>query len=721
MNSALNWNDAPGGGGVAASNFLDTEAIYDLNGTTPNTLGATLTILGTFANSGSSVTVAIGTSRTLQLGNSINNAGSIIIDGLGTSSSLTLSRSGDQDIPEITGLAALNLSGGGTKTATAAIETDALLISGASTVLDMSSFQLTDLGSGISFSSDQTIKSAYTGGLPFPEGLNITSPSGYPTIELNASADQSIPGGGATYPILTLSGSGTKSISSGTVTIIGPTSTRGYLDVKEQTALVVGSGTTLDVSIATVTLYATTASDYGQLLVEGTLTNNVSNTTFVKQHYLDLSAARWIHLGTGLTGADLSTLTETGGSMVLSSTSTGSVWYWDATTSKWTSPASLSGQDPEEGFTIYAGNANGTDFLRVGSGTVAAEGSGVATSTTNVTLSYHDGTDGDPLFSGGASGYGWNLIANPYTATYDWDGQTLPSNTNNAVYVWDGINDQYTSFVSGVSANGGSRYIAPGQAFWVQTTAAPGGTLDLDPAQLTVTEEPTMFKTKLDYVHLQLKDASGQQQDEIAVRFNSAATNGFDGSFDAHKLPNGIGIPNLSADFGNQPLSVSTAPATTTSFPVSLEANGGPQNLVFTLNQTELESFTTVYLEDLHTGTTVELSNGGSYSFVHTDLDIEDRFILKFSGSTIGVDEEAIEDAVAMSILNNELVIFNHSEVLSLDATILDIQGRVISSFVSDLESQRTSVALPNLPAGVYFIRYTTNNGKGGVQRISKY
>ena len=142
---------------------------------------------------------------------------------------------------------------------------------------------------------------------------------------------------------------------------------------------------------------------------------------------------------------------------------------------------------------------------------------------------------------------------------------------------------------------------------------------------------------------------------------------------------------------------------------------------MFTIDQTELGSFTTVHIEDLHTGTTVELSNGGSYSFVHTDMDIEDRFVLKFSGSTIGIEEEVLENQVSMSIVDDELFIFNHSDALSLDAVLLDIQGRIITTFETGIASPRTSILLPNLSSGVYIVRYKTNEGHHGLQRISKY
>ena len=710
LNAALSWNDNQGGGGTPATGFTNSNDIFDLNGKSPSTFVTNETIAGQLTNSSATkATIRIGTLETLIVSGTIPSVNNIEINIMVANSKLILSHSGDSNIPEITGNGILEISGAGTKTATASINAHSLILN---STLDMETHQLTGVTGVTNNSSFVTLLSSCTSGLPFPEGL--TFPIDFDVV-LYAGADQEIPCGDASYSYLSLTGNSTKTISSGKVTIQTAPIAFG-LAINPSTALVVPSGMTLDVSGADVILSAS-ASQYAQLLVQGTFTANGS-TTVEKEYDLDLSSARWFHRGIGVTGANLDSLPAENGSLVSSSGPNGSIWFWNANNSKWTNPPSLTNNDPKIGYTIFAGNEGGTNFLRVGSGIVKAEGTGVATGTINIPLAYHDGTGGDPLFVGGASGYGWNLIANPYTATYDWDGQTLPSSTSSAVYVWNGTN--YSSYVGGSGTNGGSRYIAPGQAFWVQTTATPGGTLDLLPSKLTVAE-PVFLKTNLDYVHLQLKKASGQQLDEIAVGFNAAATNGFDGSFDAHKLPNSVGTPNLSADFGNQPLSISRAPSTTTDFPVRLESNGGPQNLMFTIDQTELGSFTTVHIEDLHTGTTVELSNGGSYSFVHTDMDIEDRFVLKFSGSTIGIEEEVLENQVSMSIVDNELFIFNHSDALSLDAVLLDIQGRIITTFETSIASPRTSILLPNLSSGVYIVRYKTNVGHHGLQRISKY
>ncbi|MBL7941697.1 MAG: hypothetical protein JNM00_02970, partial [Flavobacteriales bacterium] len=71
--------------------------------------------------------------------------------------------------------------------------------------------------------------------------------------------------------------------------------------------------------------------------------------------------------------------------------------------------------------------------------------------------------------TGNANGDGWNLVANPYPSAINWDQASgwTKTNINNAVYVWDADNQQYASYVNGVSNNGGSPVIPSSQSFWV--------------------------------------------------------------------------------------------------------------------------------------------------------------------------------------------------------------------------------------------------------------
>jgi len=67
---------------------------------------------------------------------------------------------------------------------------------------------------------------------------------------------------------------------------------------------------------------------------------------------------------------------------------------------------------------------------------------------------------------------GANLVGNPYAATIDWNAVTKAGNVSQVIRVWNPSNRQYSTYNGQYGVNGGTRYIGPGQAFFVQTDGA---------------------------------------------------------------------------------------------------------------------------------------------------------------------------------------------------------------------------------------------------------
>ncbi len=63
-----------------------------------------------------------------------------------------------------------------------------------------------------------------------------------------------------------------------------------------------------------------------------------------------------------------------------------------------------------------------------------------------------------------------NLIGNPYAATIDWNAVTKTANVSQAIRVWNPSNRQYATYNGEYGINEGTRYLGPGQAFFVQAT-----------------------------------------------------------------------------------------------------------------------------------------------------------------------------------------------------------------------------------------------------------
>ncbi len=144
---------------------------------------------------------------------------------------------------------------------------------------------------------------------------------------------------------------------------------------------------------------------------------------------------------------------------------------------------------------------------------------------------------------------GWNLVGNPYPCTIDWDAATGWTKTNiyAGIYIWRDDLQQYASYVSGGSStNGGSRYIASGQAFWVKANASSPSLQATE--DVKVDQNATFFVRKAKnnqifqnqpYMEIKIfveNTSNGWYRDESVVRFSNNFTPVFDSCCDAYKL-----------------------------------------------------------------------------------------------------------------------------------------------------------------------------------------
>ncbi|HET6992054.1 MAG TPA: hypothetical protein VFJ43_12050, partial [Bacteroidia bacterium] len=241
--------------------------------------------------------------------------------------------------------------------------------------------------------------------------------------------------------------------------------------------------------------------------------------------------------------------------------------------------------------------------------------------------------------SGGPTQDGWNMLGNPYPSTIDWDaaGWTR-TGTDNVLSIWNPANAQYAQYVGGIGVNGGTKYIASSQAFWVHAIAA-------NPA-ISITEA---VKSSVDasFLHsaqqqqannlLSLTLTGSMGADQSIVRFDPSATDTFDVNFDALKFASmDTTMPYLSSVMDSATdLAISTLPPLNSSITVPLHVVVGSSGN-YTIRRdsiSELPHSMCVILEDLMNGAITQLSQGASYSFYISDTTSAVRFLLHFGPS----------------------------------------------------------------------------------------
>ncbi len=126
-----------------------------------------------------------------------------------------------------------------------------------------------------------------------------------------------------------------------------------------------------------------------------------------------------------------------------------------------------------------------------------------------------------------------NLLGNPYAATIDWNSVTKTNNVNVALRVWNPSNRQYSTYNGEYGINGGTRYIGPGQAFFVQSTGSNASVTFTESAKISnVAQSKPLYNTIMsvnDKVlatdNLNLNTSQVQEEQPFIIRAKLAKTN----------------------------------------------------------------------------------------------------------------------------------------------------------------------------------------------------
>jgi len=292
---------------------------------------------------------------------------------------------------------------------------------------------------------------------------------------------------------------------------------------------------------------------------------------------------------------------------------------------------------------------------------------------------------------------GWNLIGNPYPSAIDWDAASGWSRTNisDAVYVWNGT--QYATYVGGIPANGGSRYIAPTQGFFVQATSS-GASIGMDNGirlhngvnYLKETTEP------MDIVRISIVGNGFSDETVLAVR--SGALNVFDPTTDAIKLTGSSEAPSLYTtkdDDSELTISCLNSVADIVGKNLNISYAFEGEHVMNWTHSIQSGSIPVLYDNIVET----VIPPDQPYTYLSSFSDPDDRF------SFIEMTKSELFDVscIYSNVYNNCLRIFGtaNSDVV---AQVYNVQGQKVLEFIG------TEYNVDFLSAGVYLIRITTDN-----------
>lgn len=156
---------------------------------------------------------------------------------------------------------------------------------------------------------------------------------------------------------------------------------------------------------------------------------------------------------------------------------TPSVYAWDATNANWYGLSDGSEQTSGQPVNVYAGPGfmDSSDVIRI-TGRLAHAG--------DTSVLFYGIPDVNSPFPSAAGNDGWNLVGNPFPFPVDLNAVfsdiDFPAECSPTAYIYDADRDLYRSYNSGTGGfNGGTPFIAPWQAFWVQLNTPLSSLVDI--------------------------------------------------------------------------------------------------------------------------------------------------------------------------------------------------------------------------------------------------
>jgi hypothetical protein len=454
--------------------------------------------------------------------------------------------------------------------------------------------------------------------------------------------------------------------------------------------------------------FKSTSSATARIAPVAATANYVGNITM--ERYAPGPKTGWAQLGTPIQGATLAQ------------------WQDDFATSGYTgATGSVSGfvsvytyNEPTPGAFDANGSylpaTNVTNSIPIGKGFWLYLGTGTI-NTANITID----VTGQPKIgnhsfnptytnSGNPFDDGFNLIANPYPSAIDWlSASWTKTNINNAIYMYQADNGQYASFVGGVSTNGGSRFIASSQGFYIQANAAS--------PVLNITENaksaanPVLIREEEPANVLRLKINGDNVSDETVVRLSDEATVNFDGSYDAKKMfSNDPTNPSISSINNNKDLSINSLPFSGTNMTIPVRVTVGSSGM-YNLSWSGMDGFpqgSCFVIEDLENGNKTTLEKDGVYYFNATVGFKAPRFVIHISTPLPSVIAEA-----SCSNSHDGSITLKNTSSSPCKVQLKDANGNLIQ------EGQVLgNLTFDKLAEGIYQLNYPTSTVCGNMSQM---
>jgi len=316
----------------------------------------------------------------------------------------------------------------------------------------------------------------------------------------------------------------------------------------------------------------------------------------------------------------------------------------------------------------------------------------------------------------------WNYAANPFPSVMDWH-QVTKSNIEETIYRWDkstatlsaGSNvaaGTWGTYVQStqVSANGGSRYMAPMQGFMVQASSGASSASLAYPSSARVDQSATYVRQQqsADVARASVTHTASGFGLETVLCFLPQASNAYDANLEARYVSDGVTASQdlYTKDAQGQTYSIQSLPElsfqNTTRIPLHLAHTQAGAAYTWNMDLSGLSSGHASWLEDTRLGTLTPVVSGQPLTFTAQAGDAVDRFHWVFAAQGTAVQALESAEKVTAHLTNGRLGLRGLRQG---PATIqwMDLSGRLLSTqTLNDPDATYDSPA--NLLEGTYYL-----------------
>jgi hypothetical protein len=291
---------------------------------------------------------------------------------------------------------------------------------------------------------------------------------------------------------------------------------------------------------------------------------------------------------------------------------------------------------------------------------------------------------------------GWNLVGNPYPSYLDWD-LVDKTNIDKAIFYYEDKTEgkpnqgNYRYYIGsgdplyyGISLNGGSRFVPPGQGFFVRT-GTDLSSLPLFNSNRSHSTQNFYKKSGLRPVSdlIQLEISQNDNADETAIYTTQDATGEYDANFDAYKFFARSELPQIfTTTKKGSTMAINAYPEfnTKTVIPLGLFVPESGE-VYLQLTSFNPQSISALYLYDKLLGKYQSLWDKETLSLTLDKGSYLGRFMLTFSKEPTDLPNFGNELAVVYSHIRTVMVTLPPAENAQGKIRLISITGRILGTY----------------------------------------